>query len=168
MAIEVEDGTGLADADSYISLADADTYATAYGLTTWTGTDAAKETALRQATEYLDTSFDWIGELKTNTQALGWPRDDAEDRDGRELIGVPVRVQRATVQVAALALSGALLVSESEGIVSSVSAGSVSVSFKNGQTASEAKKFQAVTRLLVGLFRSSAADGGAFVRFDPA
>ena len=36
MALIVEDGTGLANAESYVSVADATTYHTNYGNTAWT------------------------------------------------------------------------------------------------------------------------------------
>lgn len=35
MALEVEDGSGKANADSYISVADADAYFAARGITLW-------------------------------------------------------------------------------------------------------------------------------------
>ena len=74
MALVVEDGTGLSTAESYISVADADTYHSDRGNALWTGTDAVKEEALRQATEYLDATYDWKGSISLTTQALNWPR----------------------------------------------------------------------------------------------
>ena len=56
MALIVEDGSGKLDSESYISVADCTTYCTAHGLTAWTGTDAAKETALRNATSSMKGS----------------------------------------------------------------------------------------------------------------
>ena len=110
MAITIEDGTGLAAAEGYISVANADTYFSDRGVSTWTGTDAAKEEAIRQATEYLDATYKWIGSIKLDAQALGWPRDSAWDKEGRTLADlVPTGVSRACAEMALRALSADLL-----------------------------------------------------------
>ena len=74
MSIIVEDGTGLTTAVAYVAVADADAYHTAMGNTAWTGTDAAKEIALRRATQYLDNRYTYRGTRLTSTQALEWPQ----------------------------------------------------------------------------------------------
>ena len=115
MALTVEDGTGLANADSYISLVDAETYVTAYepeGLATWTAAlDPAKEVALRKATQYLDTTYvnRWKGARILATMSLDWPRQNAF-AEGAELANdaVPVRLEQATVEAAVRFLSGEL------------------------------------------------------------
>lgn len=78
MALEVEDGTGKSNAESYISVADADARHTAFGNSAWTGTDAVKEAALRRSTAYLEQAYRtrWTGQRKDLTQALSWPRYD--------------------------------------------------------------------------------------------
>lgn len=106
MALVVEDGTGLANADSYVSLTDAAAYATARGLT-WTGTDAEKEVALRVATSFIDANYRgrFSGRrLRGYAQALEWPRSYAYTAlDPPEAIAsdaVPREVVAATVEVA--------------------------------------------------------------------
>lgn len=75
MTLIVEDGTGLATAESYVSVAYCDAYAAANGKTAWTGTDAAKEVALRKATQYLDSVYCWKSSpINPFVQALQWPR----------------------------------------------------------------------------------------------
>jgi hypothetical protein len=110
MALIVEDGTGLANAESYISEADADTYFTAYTgtteATTWAAaTTAGKEAALRIATQYLDVTYGhrWRGVKGSSTQALSWPRDNATDDDGFAIDdeSIPVNLERATAEVGA-------------------------------------------------------------------
>lgn len=99
MAITVEDGTGLAGADSFISVADADTFHTDRGNTTWTGTDAVKEVALRRASFFLTHAFSWKGEpLTQRTQALAWPRVGVIDGDGFSVDSdaVPQEIKDAT------------------------------------------------------------------------
>jgi hypothetical protein len=75
MAIIVEDGTGLVDAEAYASVAFADAYHAAMGATTWADlSTSAKEIALRKATQHLDSAYLYIAEKKTTTQRLEWPR----------------------------------------------------------------------------------------------
>lgn len=103
MALIVEDGTGLATAQSYISAADASTYHTAHGNTAWTGTDAVKEAALVRATAWLDGRYlsRWPGVRYTSTQALEWPRAGAVDCDGNELSAmVPAALKNALCEAA--------------------------------------------------------------------
>jgi hypothetical protein len=78
MALIVEDGTGKADAESYISVADASTYHTARGNAAWAAlaSDTVREQCLRRATDYMEQVYRkrWAGTRKTTTQALSWPR----------------------------------------------------------------------------------------------
>lgn len=77
MALIVEDGTGLSNAESFASVAFANTYHTNRGNALWTGTDAVKEAALRKATDYIQAKYypRWGGSRMTDAQALDWPRD---------------------------------------------------------------------------------------------
>lgn len=107
MAIIVEDGTGKTDAETYVSVAVADAYHTAMGNSTWTGTDAAKEVALRRAAQYIDNRYRFRGERRTTTQALEWPRVNYELSWRVE--GWPVKaLADATCEAALRALSAKL------------------------------------------------------------
>lgn len=81
----VEDGTGKADAEAYVSVADCTTYAAAHGLT-FTGDEPAKEARIRRATQYLDAQYTFKGEPQTDTQALAWPRTVAPGVVPREIV----------------------------------------------------------------------------------
>ena len=69
MALITEDGTGLADAESYCAVTEADAWHAAHGNpSAWTQADEpAKETALRLATQFIDATSpgrwrsDWPG-----------------------------------------------------------------------------------------------------------
>lgn len=76
MSLNVETGAGSPEAESYVSVADADAYHTVRENAAWAGETAAKEAALRRATEYLDGLYGsrWAGYAATLDQALGWPR----------------------------------------------------------------------------------------------
>jgi hypothetical protein len=108
MALVVEDGTGLEEADSYISVSDATLYVDSYYTAQsaqkvlWTaalqnsGADA--EVSLRRATRDIDATYAFTGDPLTDTHALEFPRYGEDE--------VPVEVMDATVEMALLILSG--------------------------------------------------------------
>lgn len=105
MAIDVEDGTGRATANSYVS----DAEAVAYFDVDATAADflalnqAAREEYLQWATRVLDAKTNWRG-YKTFplVQALRWPRSYVYDRDGNAVASniVPREVKAATCELA--------------------------------------------------------------------
>jgi hypothetical protein len=107
MTLTVEDGTGLAAADAFVSVANCDTYCTSHGLTDWTDATSdpdADEAAIRRATAWLSTAFRWSGaKLNGRSQALAWPREDATDGEGEDIATdeVPVEIVQATCIAAA-------------------------------------------------------------------
>lgn len=117
MALTVEDGTGLADADSYLSVAAADTYHTARGNTAWTSIAASpattKEQYLRKATDYIDNTWfgKWPGLRLVTTQSLSWPRSGVEiDSIDYDTLDAPANMPQylldATAEVALLYAQG--------------------------------------------------------------
>lgn len=108
MAFLAEDGTGLEASNSYIAVALADTHHTDRANTQWDDmTTAEKEAALIRATDYIEKRFGrkFVGRRTNKTQALEWPRVDAEDRDGFLLSGIdvdaiPRQLQKATAEYA--------------------------------------------------------------------
>lgn len=116
MAITVEDGTGLADADSYISVTAADTYVADHGAdAVWTaGSVDDKEQALRLATQALDVQYisRWKGIKIGTVQALDWPREGVFDEDGFAVDddAVPKAVEDACVELAIRQINGEVLV----------------------------------------------------------
>src|SRR4051812_18510420 len=78
-----EDGTGLANANSYASAADGDSYHLGHlYASTWTAaTTGNKEAALVMATRLLDTQFQFAGFKRGPSQALQWPRQLCPDPD---------------------------------------------------------------------------------------
>lgn len=108
MALEVEDGTGKSNADTYASLDTAAAYATAHGLTfAVSGVDEVPaEAALRRAAKWLDAYVlpRLNGTYRTHQrdQALAWPRAGVVDREGNG-IGideVPVEIVDACCEAA--------------------------------------------------------------------
>lgn len=74
MTVTVEDGTGVAGANSYISLADAKTYAKDRGITL-VDDDVKLEQYMNKAVDYLESlRSDYKGAKAVSTNALQWPR----------------------------------------------------------------------------------------------
>jgi len=97
LTLVVEDGTGKTNSNTYISLADAEIYfESRLNITDWSGeTDANKNIALAQACRMLDQYVDWIGEPSNDSQALEWPRVNAD----YEANGVEVYVDSDEIPV---------------------------------------------------------------------
>ena len=101
----VEDGTGLSNADSFVSVAYADTYFSTRNVTTWASL-TNKEALLIKATDYIEAVYSesWKGVTLNDTQSLSFPRiiDDATV--------YPDRLLKAVCELALKANDGDLLV----------------------------------------------------------
>jgi hypothetical protein len=103
VALIVEDGSGVASADTYISLNDADTYHENRNNVTWAAlSDDAKEGQLRLAAQMLDSEWRWKGVRVTATQARIWPRAGVTDNDDIYFAedSVPTTVVEAQAELA--------------------------------------------------------------------
>lgn len=84
MALIVEDGTGLATAESFCSVAFADSYLDLRGFALWAPlATLVKESALRKAADYMEQAYRerWAGYRSTSTQLLSWPRTLVPQKD---------------------------------------------------------------------------------------
>lgn len=161
MSLTVEDGTGVASAESYCTVSFADTYwgnRTHMALyATWsagTSTTAKKEGALREASAFIDSTWGerFRGVRRGFVQGLLWPRTDALDDAGYPLPGLPAALQNAAAELAARALSATLTpdIKAGGGVLKRVKAGSVEVEYDNNGGRVE-KTYPALERLLVEL-----------------
>lgn len=112
MALTVEDGTGVAGAESYVSVADCADYATARGLTFPVSPENEAEAALRVATAWIDGKYRTrFPGSRTNgrSQGLEWPRTDATDASGEDIAEdeIPVEIISATCEAAIRELASA-------------------------------------------------------------
>ena len=141
--------------DSYISLEAADLYWSDRNQAAWAGAEVlAKAAALREATQYLDGRFAWVGSHPGGGQALGWPRLSAFDHEGRALTGIPEKVAAATAELALEALGGRLLPAEARGgRTRREKVGSLEVEYQDG--AGGGRTYGFVTLLLKGLITGS-------------
>ena len=139
MALVVETGIGLADADSFISLEGARAFAAKYGITLPTNDEAA-EVSLRQGCQYVELQQKcFSGSRLTTTQALSWPRTGATNAYGAEYADgdMPAQLGYAQVYAAAEYAAGTDVRATDDGksIASEEVSGAVAVSyFDNGKT----------------------------------
>lgn len=106
MALIVEDGSGLNDANAYVSEEYVDTHHSDRNNTKWEDfSSVEKQAAIIRATDYVDKRFGirWVGFREQKEQALDWPRSDAFDRSGFQMTGtddVPRQLQKACAEYA--------------------------------------------------------------------
>lgn len=160
MTLTVENGSGLAGADSYVSQADATTYHDGRGNTAWTDLSSDEmDAALRRATDYLGETYRprWKGDRTSTTQALDWPRYNVERADIACALyasnAVPAEVVRACCEMALRAAKGPLTPDQGQAI-KSVAAGSVNVTYADYSAAT--KSYPAIDGLLRPLLSGSA------------
>lgn len=160
MALVVEDGTGLATANSFITDAEFTAWASARGrlegLTQDSGSARAPSIVL--AADYLcnEQRFQWRGKRTVPTQALVWPRTGATNRDGYDIASnvVPASVKQAQCSLAWLSMTGVDLqpVLPRGGRIQTKTIGPLSTTYFNDATAETvfAEAMGAIDPLLLG------------------
>lgn len=147
---------GGATSNSYISNAGAITYWTDRNNAAWgAASSAEQDAALIEATQYLDGKYDWVGVIESTSQALGWPRSNAYDKEGRELTGIPVKLEQACAELALQALSGTLVDPQADrgGRTKREKVGDIEVEYFSG--ASSQRLYAFVDMLVNGLTLNS-------------
>jgi hypothetical protein len=107
MAIQliIEDGTGVVDANSYITVAEAKAYASNRGVDL--GSDDAIAANLVLAADYMETKGPYTDIPYSQTQGLSFPR---RERIGSPSLGIPANIKKAQAQLLLdIKESGALL-----------------------------------------------------------
>lgn len=105
MTFTVEDGTGLAASNAYLSTADFVSHQADRGIENSFST-AEQEQAIVRATDYVEKRFsrNYRGFKSTTEQSLQWPRSDAYDDNGYQLLLVPNALGKAIAEYAMLIL----------------------------------------------------------------
>lgn len=163
MAFVVEDGTGVATANSYSAVAAADAYFADRGNVAWVGTNEQKQAWLVQATDYINARFgsSFLGQKQYTedpAQALEFPRIDIPN----VAPGMPANLLKATAEYALRAIGGALapdVVTDETGLSlqnkrEKVGPIETEVSYVAGVRASLLRPYPAADMLLKGLVRS--------------
>lgn len=155
----VEDGTGLTDSNSYVSVVFADDYFSARGVSEWvTLTTEKKEQALIRATDFIDNVFQWCGKKATVEQALRFPRVNIRDYEGNVITGVPTCLKQAVCDVALVTADGKELfeVAGENGDIVSETITSLSFSYsKTERTTTSKTLYDSVNTKLRGLYVDS-------------
>jgi hypothetical protein len=111
MPIIVEDGTGLPDSNSYVSVEEATDYATAIGAEF----SSDDEASLVSATQAMDLLYGgkYRGTKMTAEQALLFPRTEFTDANGfiRPAGTIPAELKKATIEAAISQQAGVALIS---------------------------------------------------------
>lgn len=134
MTLIVEDGTGVAGAESYASVTDADSYWSARGNTVWAGlTQTQKDQALRSACAYMEAIYmgKWKGRRVSSLQPLSFPRSGIVVDDVQYVNTVPSAIRDANIELALRSSDSALM--EDQGAqVASETVGPISVTYAQG------------------------------------
>lgn len=154
MALIVENGTGLPNADSYVSLAGFLAHCDAFGYDYAGIGNTVLETRIREATVFIDTFARYKGQRLQASQMLEFPRAGLSDWSGLIVEGVPARVVKACCELAWKAGQGALLEDlDRGGQIKSESVGPLSVTYADG--APTGKSFTVAERLLQQYIRTT-------------
>lgn len=163
MALIIEDGTGIANADSFVSIADAQVIATNYGLTL-PELEADIEILLRKAYEALNTNeLKLQGSRTYDIQTGIFPRKHVRAfRDELADDSIPNNVKRAQVYMADAINSGMTTNSTNDGTkLDSFSVDGVySESYQSSSTTLINPVVQGVTNSLAPYMKSSISGGG--------
>jgi hypothetical protein len=173
MALELEDGTGKANAETYAAIAVINDYAVKRGLLFNVTGDPAivlAEAAARRATAWLDGEYRsrFPGRKRNGrAQALEWPRSDAVDSSGDEIADdeLPAEIVAATCEAAIreLAVPGSLSPDVTPGKIKTRVRveGAVDVTYAEGGVYGQAPTLLAVEGIIEPLL--SGVGGGASV-----
>lgn len=172
MALIVETGAGLATAESYASVAEADARLANFGYTAWAGLgQAAKETALRLATDFMVNTYRtrWKGYRVNTTQALDWPRSYVERPDAQtsqyggasyyDSASVPAEIKAACIDLAYKTTQGVELAPDVDPAQKRVKVGPLEVEYDT--TANQVTVFRAIETKLRPFLSNG---GGAMTR----
>jgi len=141
MTITVEDGTGVANAETYADVAFCGQFHTDRGNASWAAaaSDAVREAAIRRGMAYLEGVYRdrWKGSKRWpySTNALAWPRAGVFDSEGLLIVeheAIPVALKQAVAVAALRELDepGSLAPDEDRGgAVRQIQAGSVGITY---------------------------------------
>lgn len=147
--------------DTYLSVADADTYWSNKNNSTWTdSSDADKEKALREATQYIDGAFSFIGRQNIDN-VLAFPRHDVWITKGNfagvkyDSTTIPPQIKDTCAELALEALSVRLSpVKERGGLVKREKVDSIEVEYM--KFAPSGKTFSFASMILKPLLKHGA------------
>lgn len=161
MAIVVEDGTGVANANSFVTLDETEEYHETRGNSSWLSNtdDDAKEAAIIRASDFINT-LNFKGVRYTGDQALCFPRSNLYDAEGYLLAetAVPAKVKAAQQEAALKELlsPGCLTVDQKRGgRVKRKKIDVLETEYFEGAPSDTLSEYVVIRRLLKGLLKSN-------------
>lgn len=160
MSIVVEDGTGMPDAASYVSLEEATEYFAWLGNEEW---DAEDEKVLVRASQAVDLVYAprYKGTKLTAEQGLMFPRTPFTDADGFERTGIPTELKKAVFEAAYMLQNGEEIVvnPSREGLVtkSTKKVGSLEITKEYADTQTSTSKNVKLDKILSTLLKNSSS-----------
>lgn len=162
----LEDGDGIEDANSYVSLDEAIQYCNDHGLTFVSSPSALGEAALIRASTAIDArySVSYPGYRRNGRdQGLEWPRAAAYDVGGWLISDgeVPIEVVKSTIEAAVreLAAPGSMMPDlERGGHIQSLKAGSVGITYASN--ASSQTTFTLIDGIMANVLTGVGGSGG--------
>jgi hypothetical protein len=172
MAVEiiVEDGSGVANANAYITVAEARLYATQRGITLPTEDDEVAAMII-QATDFLESkSCEYAGRKTSPVQSLEWPRIDAYlDGDDYPMFpsnSIPKSLKQAQMALVVAVSQGIVLLPNigPQDYVIEETVGPITTKYANPIAAGIETTFTGVDFLLAPLFGKCGQCGGFSLR----
>lgn len=121
MAFIVEDGTGLTNSNSYVSVTEADDYFADRGNADWAAlSNDEKQQFLIQSAQYMDGEYysRYIGYQKSESQSMAWPRECARNSVNPNIVyssaSIPESLKQAQLEGAEVARGGSSFYSATE------------------------------------------------------
>lgn len=155
----VEDGNGLLDANSYVTIEFADRYCIERNKTEWLKLNLEeKKKLLILATDYVDQYFSWKGKKIKQLQALSFPRKELYDSDGYLVEGIPLNLKKAIVEAALLNQSATSLfiTKNKDGNIKRKKVDTLEVEYfvSNSESESYTTIYESLNKLLAGLYNT--------------
>lgn len=163
MALEVEDGTGMIDSQSYVSVAELKAYATARLIVLPSLDSKAIEAALLKAMDYLESKVCFKGEIVLDAQALSWPRKYVIiDNKEFAIDAIPKKLKLAQILLAIESMNGVDLMPtlSAQDYVIKEKVGPLETEYADPSKVGLQRQFTAVDALLAGLIGSECGHGG--------
>jgi hypothetical protein len=164
MALVIENGQNVANANSYVSIADADAYHASIGNAAWTGNDAAKSLALIHACKSLEMLYGarFRSMPLTDTQSLLFPQYLFYTRYGQlvEQSSIPKQLKDAQCEIALMYIQGIDIypdVSEANSIAAkSIKVGEIqtSTTYQSPVQSTQFEGFRKVDLILMPILKS--------------
>jgi len=159
MPLIIEDGTGVVDANSYVTTDEFKTYALARGITV--PSDAEIDVALLKAIDYLEIKPCYAGYKINEEQSLAFPRD--------AFTGIPKNLKIAQIRLAIAVLEGVdllpIISGNSSDYVIREKVGPIETEYASGSQFSGQATFIAVDALLAALIGDNCGNPFTFSVF---